>query len=181
MFGTSSGTIIAIWLALEHPGAIRGAVLHEPPLIGVLPDPDRLQAQLMPAIEPAMTSGGPRAAMEAFVRFVSGDAAVDALDLKLRERALANAATFFDIEFGVLETVVPDEKALASVRVPLVPTVSPGSPPHHHERPPGWPSAWASRSASFPRGIRLTWTGQRSLPKHCARTFVRFSAKDRPG
>ena len=72
----------------------------------------------MPAIEPAMTSGGPRAAMEAFVRFVS--AAVDALDLKLRERALANAATFFDIEFGVLETVVPDEKALASVRVPLV-------------------------------------------------------------
>ena len=95
VFGTSSGTIIAIWLALEHPGAIRGAVLHEPPLIGVLPDPDRLQAQLMPVIEPAMTSGGPRTAMEAFVRFVSGDAAVDALDLKLRERALANAETFF--------------------------------------------------------------------------------------
>lgn len=137
VYGSSSGAMIAIWLLLEHPAAVRGAVIHEPPIIGILRDPEPVQAQLESVVETAMASGGPPAAMEAFLRLMCGDAAVDALDPALRQRALANAETFFNIELGVIDGAVPDERELAALEMPVVPAVSPGSPPFFHEAT-GW-------------------------------------------
>jgi pimeloyl-ACP methyl ester carboxylesterase len=137
VYGSSSGADIAIWLLLEHPAAVRGAVVHEPPILGVIRDPESVQALGQSVVGPAMARGGPRAAMDAFLRLMCGDAAVDALDEQLRERALGNAETFFDIEFGVLDGPVPDEQMLSAVDTPVVPAVSPGSPPFFREAT-GW-------------------------------------------
>ena len=137
VYGSSSGASIAIWLLLEHSDAVRGAVVHEPPIVSVIQDAESVQAGGQSVIEPAMASGGPRAAIDAFLRLMCGDAAVEALGAELRQRALGNAETFFDIEFGVLDGPAPDEKALAAVDVPVMPAVSPGSPPFFHEAT-GW-------------------------------------------
>jgi pimeloyl-ACP methyl ester carboxylesterase len=137
VYGSSSGAMIATWVLLEQPGAVRGAVLQEPPIVGILRDPEQVQAQLESTIEGPMSSGGPPAAMDAFLRLMCGDTAVDALDPELRERALGNAETFFDIELGVIDGAVPDEQALAALGVPVVPAVGSGSPPFFHEAT-GW-------------------------------------------
>lgn len=133
VFGTSSGADIALSLALEHPAAVRGAVVHEPPILGVLADPGSVEAQGRSVIEPAMMSGGPQAALEAFMRLVCGDAAIDAMHPDLRERALANGDTFFEFEFGVIDALVPDAQALTASRVPVRPAMSIESPPFFHE------------------------------------------------
>lgn len=134
VFGTSSGADIALSLALEHPAAVRGAVVHEPPILGVLTDPELVEEQARAAIEPAMASGGPRAALEAFLRLACGDRAVDPMGAELRERALANGDTFFELEFGVIDALVPDEQELAGLSVQLRPAVSVGySPPFLYE------------------------------------------------
>lgn len=134
VFGTSSGADIALSLALEHPAAACGAVVHEPPILGVLTDPEPVEAQARAVIEPAMASGGPQAAFEAFLRIACGDRAIDAMGSELRERALANGDTFFELEFGVIDALVPDERGLAGVSVQLRPAVSIGySPPFLHE------------------------------------------------
>jgi pimeloyl-ACP methyl ester carboxylesterase len=137
VFGTSTGGDIALSLVLEHPAVVRGAIVHEPPIVGVLADPEPVQAQGRAVIEPAMESGGPRAAMEAFMRLLCGDAAIDAAPPELRERALGNGETFFSFEFGAIDAFVPDERALAALERPVTPAVSPGSPPFVHEAT-GW-------------------------------------------
>jgi pimeloyl-ACP methyl ester carboxylesterase len=38
VFGNSGGALIALEMARKHPTAVRAAVVHEPPLISVLPD-----------------------------------------------------------------------------------------------------------------------------------------------
>lgn len=154
VFGTSSGASIALSLVLQHPAAVRGAVVHEPPILGVLADPEPVQAQSRAVIEPAMASGGPRAAMEAFMRLLCGDAAIDAAEPELRERALGNGDTFFELEFGAIDALVPDEQALTAVGVPVVPALSPGSPPFFHEA-----TAWLADCL----GVAL-----REIPGHAA-------------
>jgi pimeloyl-ACP methyl ester carboxylesterase len=133
VFGTSTGASIALSLVLGHPAAVRGVVAHEPPIMGVLADPEPVQAQGRAVIEPAMAIGGPRAAMEAFMRLLCGDAAIDAAEPELRERALGNGETFFNFELGAIDALVPDEQALAAVEVPVHPAMSSGSPPFFHE------------------------------------------------
>jgi hypothetical protein len=67
------------------------------------------------------------------MRLVCGDLAIDVMGPELRERALANGDTFFELEFGVIDALVPDEQTLAVAGVPLRPAVSIGSPPFFHE------------------------------------------------
>src|SRR5699024_3110277 len=38
VFGNSGGAIIALEMARNHPEAIKAAVVHEPPIVTVLPD-----------------------------------------------------------------------------------------------------------------------------------------------
>ncbi|WP_091795370.1 alpha/beta fold hydrolase [Prauserella marina] len=41
VFGSSAGAIVALELIQRNPGRVRGAVVHEPPTVRVLPDRDR--------------------------------------------------------------------------------------------------------------------------------------------
>ena len=114
VYGTSNGAAVALELALRHPSLVSRAVLHEMPLLSVLVDPEPVGAMLGEMIGTAMASGGPRAALEAFLRFAYGDAVVDAWSSDLRARLLDNAEMVFAVELPAFQAYRPDEHALAS-------------------------------------------------------------------
>lgn len=119
VFGTSGGAIILLNLLLRHPDVLRGALVHEPPLVSVLPNAAELGAQFQARIEQALARGGPRGAMEAFIRADAGDANFEHLDPDLRERMLGNSELFWSIELPAFISFVPDATALARTNVPV--------------------------------------------------------------
>ena len=119
VFGTSLGGAAAIDLVVRHPEILRGAVSHEPGIVSVLPYKDEVMAQLKGVIDAGFAKSGPRGAMETFLRVLSSDAVVDALEPAHRERTLGNANTFFAVELPALAAYEPDAAALARSRVPL--------------------------------------------------------------
>jgi pimeloyl-ACP methyl ester carboxylesterase len=60
-----------------------------------------------------------RAGVEAFIRFVAGDANYEALPPDRRERVLGNGETAFLIEPAMYENFHPDPKALEATKCPL--------------------------------------------------------------
>ena len=127
IYGTSSGGVVGLNLIVRYPDLVRGAMLHEPGLMSVLPDPQALIAQVMPIIEAAMTRGGPAAAVEAFVQTVGGDAAYERMPADLRERIVNNG------ENMIIEAPVgdyrPSQAELASIRCPVEILIGTQSPP----------------------------------------------------
>ncbi|GAA4890073.1 alpha/beta fold hydrolase [Actinomycetospora straminea] len=120
VYGNSQGAIILTDLVLRHPDVVRAAVLHEPPYVAMTSDPDTLNATLQQMVGEAMERGGPPMAVEAFLRWVCGDAVYEALDPDLRARVLANGEVLFGIEMASLFDYMPDQAELARVRVPCV-------------------------------------------------------------
>lgn len=98
VYGTSNGAAVALELALRHPALVSRAVLHEPPLLTVLADPEPVGTMLGTLIGSAMQAGGPPAALDTFLRFAFGDAVVDGWPAELRGRLLANADVVFAVE-----------------------------------------------------------------------------------
>jgi pimeloyl-ACP methyl ester carboxylesterase len=128
VFGTSSGAICALSLVTRHPDLTQAAILHEPPMLTVLERGDDVQATLAQLIEAGMAAGGPRGGLEAFWRFVAGDANWERLDPGLRERMLGNAETFLNVE-RMLECYRPDDATLAAIATPIRVLVSEECPP----------------------------------------------------
>lgn len=118
VYGTSGGAIIALDLLLRHPRLVAGAVLHEPPMISALERPEETGSTLQALIEAGMRRGGPAAAAEDFLTYVSGGA-LGSVDRSVRERMLGNAETLFAIEFGVFESYRPEDSTLAAAKVPV--------------------------------------------------------------
>jgi pimeloyl-ACP methyl ester carboxylesterase len=123
VFGTSSGAICALSLLIHHPGLVRGAILHESPLLSVLERGEELRAAVAQRVGAGMAMGGPPAALERFWRFVAGDANWEGLEPGLRARMLDNAETFFGVE-RTLESYQPDDATLAAVARPVQVLVS---------------------------------------------------------
>jgi hypothetical protein len=67
-----------------------------------------------------METGGPPALIERFWRWVAGDSGWEHLEPNLRQRMLATADTFCDIERGTYETYRPDDDTLAAITTPVV-------------------------------------------------------------
>jgi pimeloyl-ACP methyl ester carboxylesterase len=113
VFGTSGGAEVALELLVKHPDVVRGAVIHEPPLLALLPHegPNPLQQ----IFEMAQTN--PREALELFVRINSSDAAWEGLDPLTRERMLGNAVTLFAHEIGQFVSYRPNLDSLRSAPV----------------------------------------------------------------
>jgi pimeloyl-ACP methyl ester carboxylesterase len=117
VFGTSGGAIIACCMLLRHPQALRGAVIHEPPLVAPIPDGASSLGEMQAMIDRAMTSGGPPAAVEAFVRFAAGSA-FDKIPPGTRTRMMGNGETLFGVELDSFVSYIPDERALAHNKLP---------------------------------------------------------------
>ncbi|MEV4684628.1 alpha/beta fold hydrolase [Streptomyces kurssanovii] len=133
VYGNSYGAIFALDLMLRHPGVVRSAVLHEPPMISVLDDPAAAQTSVAAAIQEGMAQGGPPAAVDRFFRFVVGDATWDRLPTGLRDRMTSNGETLVGLELGTFESYRPDDSALAGVTAPGHVLVGENSPGSFHE------------------------------------------------
>jgi pimeloyl-ACP methyl ester carboxylesterase len=133
VFGNSYGAIFALNLLIRHPDVVRGAILHEPPLISVLESPQQTQAAVDALVAQGMASGGPPAAVESFTPFAAGDANWESLEPDLRERIRGNGETLFGIEMGTFESYRPDDATLGAVSVPVQVVVSEESPPFFAE------------------------------------------------
>ena len=124
--GHSSGASIACSLVERHRDLVRHALIYEAPLLAVVPDGDRIVAGMRAAIDQAFAEGGPRRAMEMFIRANAGDKAfehwIESADRASRERVLDNGAVFFAIELPAFATFIPDR---AGMRASSVPSLSP--------------------------------------------------------
>jgi len=119
VFGTSLAGVIALCLVLRHPQVVRGAILHEPAIWPLFDDPEEVRRTVGARIAEGMRSGGPRAAIEGFHRFVGGDANWESLSPELRERVRAGAGTYLEVERGAMATYLPDDPTLAGIATPI--------------------------------------------------------------
>ncbi len=119
IFGTSAGAIIGLDLMIRYPELVRGAILHEPPMIAGMANPEEVMGAIQQVVEGGMQRGGSRGGCETFFRFVAGDEAFENLDPHLRERMLGNGETFLGTEMGAFEPYQPDEAALTTIEVPV--------------------------------------------------------------
>jgi pimeloyl-ACP methyl ester carboxylesterase len=119
VFGTSGGAVILLYLLLRHPEALRGAIVHEPPLVSVLSNAKEVGARLQSMTDEGLANVGPRGTMEMFIRQNAGDENFENLEPELRERMLGNAETFFFAELEGFVSYVPDPRVLAGVKVPV--------------------------------------------------------------
>jgi len=133
IFGTSAGAIIGLDLLIRHPELVRGAILHEPPMIAGMSNPEEVMGTIQQVVEGGMQSGGSRGGCETFFRFVASDEAFENLDPHLRERMLENGEIFLGTEMGAFEPYRPDEAALTAVEVPVRIMVGPESAPFFAE------------------------------------------------
>jgi len=116
MYGNSIGAIIGLNLLVRYPHLLRGAMLHEPPLLSVLAHPETVIAMIQATIAQGREEGGPRGAVEAFLRAVGAN--IDHLEPAVRERMLNNSEIFLEKEF-LRFGVLPDDATLAAVTVPV--------------------------------------------------------------
>ena len=107
VFGTSSGGIFALATVLHHPQAVRGAILHEPALFTLFDDPHEARTTVTKVVADGMQEGGPATAFERFIRLVATDANWERLDPRVRQRMLASAGTYFEMEVGRFDTYLP--------------------------------------------------------------------------
>ena len=124
VYGTSSGGTFALCVLVRHPGAVRGAILHEPVLARLYDDPGAVAAQGRALVEAGLEAGGPPEALKRFFVLVGGEANWEALDAELRERMLRTADTFLSIERGTFEGYLPTDDELAAIATPLMLLVS---------------------------------------------------------
>ena len=117
VYGTSGGGAIALALALAHPGAILGVVLHEPWLPGLV-GRSEAREELAQAIEGGWAEGGPGGAVDAFLRAVLGDGA--ALDPGRPSRIRGNGEVAFRVESPAWGRFAPDADDLAALAAPVV-------------------------------------------------------------
>src|SRR5919108_2785644 len=110
VFGSSSGGNFALCLMVEHPGWVRGAIMHEPGLYALVDDFDAVRAPLRALVQEAMAAGGPPAAVERFWGYMTGEAGWGRPAAALRERLRATAGTLFGVELATYELYCPTSR-----------------------------------------------------------------------
>jgi pimeloyl-ACP methyl ester carboxylesterase len=138
----SSGTPIALQLAIEHPGLVRTLCLSEPPLVDTLADPadhDRLHATLGPALGAAMAAtarGDLPAAFDAFMTAVCGpgyrQVMTDTLGAGRVDDAENRCRYFFTDEMPAVNAWTLDPAATGHLRPPVLLIQGSASPPPVH-------------------------------------------------
>jgi pimeloyl-ACP methyl ester carboxylesterase len=143
VIGTSAGGSVALELALRHPDAVRTAIVHEPPILAGTTHSQAVTAGLGAMIQQGMAVGGPRAAMERFLRWAAGDAAFASVDPADRDRWLANGEVFFGVEMPPFMAYAPSVEVIAGAQVPIVAAAS------HQSRDPASPHHFLYQAAAW--------------------------------
>jgi 3-oxoadipate enol-lactonase len=115
LVGSSGGAAIAVEVTLRHGHLLRGAVFSEPPLFCL----DRgagqpLMRELMPRLEQAMATDGPRGAVDAFFSLIC-PGLWSTIDDTRKDRYRANADIgFSDLRSASLD-ITPADLAAAAI------------------------------------------------------------------
>lgn len=162
--GNSSGAVMTVMLAAGRPEALRGIVVHEPPLFGLL-EAGSPEAHAVAEIETGplaevgqrIAAGDYAGAAEQFVEQVAlGPGSWAQLPDAMRAMMIANAPTYLD-ELHDTEWKVVDETRLASYDGPALLTSGDQSPPMFQ--------AIERRLAQLlPRARRTTYAGAGHIP-----------------
>lgn len=101
--GQSTGAIVALRLASNHPQVVRSLSVHEPPLLGVLADDPSLTPMLAEsrnrreAVLKVLEEGDWEGGAQLFVETqMAGPGGWDRLPMPIRETFVANAANYLD-------------------------------------------------------------------------------------
>ncbi|MEV0701707.1 alpha/beta hydrolase [Saccharopolyspora sp. NPDC050389] len=159
VFGTSASGIIALELLAHHDDRLLGAVVHEPPIIRVLPDRAeqaasirevgritdeegalpgwlRFASMIMPGTGARLfTSRFGRAAGAALLRLASAAQRVRGREPGGMQRIIGNAEWLLKHEMPVLVDYRPDVDALRATSAPWCFAVGTGSAGEFYERP----------------------------------------------
>ncbi|MFC5137783.1 alpha/beta fold hydrolase [Actinomycetospora rhizophila] len=119
-YGHSGGGLVLTNLALRHPEVLRGAVFHEPAFLTVTPAGRAVVEGLQGIVADAMARGGPRLAMELFLRWADGDEVYEAMDPAFRDRMLDDGEVVFGMEMASSVGYLPTAGQLAQIAVPSV-------------------------------------------------------------
>jgi pimeloyl-ACP methyl ester carboxylesterase len=126
LVGTSYGALISLGLAIRRPDLVRSVVAHEPPLLGLVPDPgvEALLASVQAQLAAGDIAGGTR---RFFEEAVLGPGSWERLPEPLREAAMGNAQTFVDLREDP-DWATLDIAALSQVARPILVTAGETSP-----------------------------------------------------
>jgi pimeloyl-ACP methyl ester carboxylesterase len=97
----SLGGVILLELLLRRPGLISVAIVHEPPLFGVLEDGEQLASGLLASAAGAIREHNVCEAFRDHAHQAIGGA-FEGLQTDAQERMFANAEVFFDLEIPAL-------------------------------------------------------------------------------
>jgi pimeloyl-ACP methyl ester carboxylesterase len=129
--GSSFGAVIALDVLRRYPAACAGAVLIEPPLApndAAPPGP----AEFLPAYDRIVETHGGPAAAEMFLRTVLGDAAVELMPRRTRERSMG-AWQQIRADSAALIAYRPRYAELSAIATPI--RLVGGGRSHAHFRP----------------------------------------------
>ena len=170
VYGNSIGALASLSLLLHHPQLVTKVMLHEPPLMAGLADPNEGMAHLRRVVSDGKATGGLRGGREAFLRTGMGEASYAALPADYRERLLSSAATFLIHEFDRYEWYRPADEEMAAVSRPVVLLAGMESAPFFR------PAAeWlASRLGTVVISLGGAHTPQRDRPQEVAAAIRKY-------
>jgi pimeloyl-ACP methyl ester carboxylesterase len=119
--GIGFGALIALDLAVRHPARVRAVVAADPPLYAFVPEANEELAEQRRVLQDSMATGGPDAAVEAWLR---GRADDDAL-----ARAKASHQGFF-ADYAGLASWPVTRGQLRALSIPVTIVTSPSTPWH---------------------------------------------------
>ncbi len=119
--GHSSGGVIGLQLAMDHPDRVGSLMLLEPALMTV-PSGEQFGEKLQPSFD-YYEAGDPTAAVDSFMTVVAGDQWRDFASASMPgavEQANADAATFFELEAPAVMAWRRDEAVLDAFDRPVL-------------------------------------------------------------
>jgi pimeloyl-ACP methyl ester carboxylesterase len=119
--GVGFGALVALDLALRHGALVRAVVAADPPLYAFVPDANEALAEQRRVLQDSMATGGPDAAVEAWL---AGRADAAAL-----ARAKASPRGFF-ADYAGLASWPVTRGQLRSLAIPVTVVTSPSTPWH---------------------------------------------------
>jgi pimeloyl-ACP methyl ester carboxylesterase len=120
VFGASAGGPIALDLMIRYPQLVRAGIIQEPSIFSMLPDPTAAIAPRRALVEETLRTKGPRATIEALMRFLNDDAVFAAIPPDVLERMLGNADTILMIESAGFAAWRPTTEQLLKLSVPIL-------------------------------------------------------------
>ncbi len=115
VFGNSFGAMILLELITRHPKAVRGAIVHEPPLLS----PFYRSHDLVDFWKAKVAKGGSRYALRLYTG-MREDEVINGLDRSVMKRSFDNGEVIFSVEMPVMVSYKPNLRALKESKVPIM-------------------------------------------------------------